>query len=713
MGRFARGLFCGLITLLAGAQLSFAQVGSTAQLTGTVRDSSGGVLPGATVVATQTATGFKREIVTDSSGLFVLSNLPIGPYRLEVSLTGFRTYRQTGIVLQVNANPEINVTLPLGQATETVSVQGAAPLVETRSPGIGQVIENERIEALPLNGRNAVDLITLAGAAVPQPALDATSRSMQGGKAIGVAGGQGFGVAYVLDGATHNNPYDNLNLPLPFPDALQEFRLETSSTTATNGMHSSAAVNAVTKSGTNVFHGDLFEFLRNHRFNATNRFNAVDPITGKRADDGLSRHQFGGTFGGPLRLDKIFFFGAYQGTRLRETPANLFAFVPTAAMRTGDFTQYASAACNTGGAVTLRPPFVGNQVNPARLSPAALSITEHLPSTTDPCGRYNYSQSRPQDEAQYLAKVDAQLSQNHSLFGRYMLTTVSWTPPLQLQPQNILVSSLGGRDNKAFAFTAGDTLVLSNNTVNAFRVAYNKTDIHRTHEQIGFSAPDVGVNIYSYLEKYLLVNVTGGGFQLGGGTESEATFQTPSYQISDDLTMVRGSHQYGFGASVAFWKSLSQANVRSPGQFTFNGSLTGLPLADFMTGSLSQLIQATPNGLDMQQLYVGLYAQDTWTLSPKVTLNYGVRWEPGLAQQIRNGAIYNFSVDRFSAGERTTQYANAPPGFLYPGDAGFTNDKAGMEDRWWQFSPASAWRGIRRATAGCRCEPDTRCRTIS
>ena len=143
---------------------------------------------------------------------------------------------------------------------------------------------------------------------------------------------------------------------------------------------------------------------------------------------------------------------------------------------------------------------------------------------------------------------------------------------------------------------------------------------------------------------------------------------------------MRGAHQFGFGGSVAYWTSLSQANVRSPGQFTFDGSITGLPLADFLTGRLQSLIQATPNSLDMQQWYLGLYAQDTWKLSPKATLNYGLRWEPGFAQQIRNGAIYNFSVDRFNNNIKTTQYANAPPGFLYPGDDGFVNGKAGMKD---------------------------------
>jgi len=688
MGRVLRACLPGIAALLLGASMATAQVGSTAQITGTVRDSSGAVLPGVDVTAVQTDTGFRRAAVTEASGLFVLSNLPVGPYRLDAMLSGFRSFQQTGIVLTVNANPEINITLSLGQVTETVSVQGATPLVETRSPGIGSVIENERIEALPLNGRNPVDLITLAGAAVPQPALDATSRSMQGGKAIAVAGGQGFGVAYMLDGATHNNPYDNLNLPLPFPDALQEFRLETSSTTANNGVHSSASVNAVTKSGTNTFHGDLFEFARNHKFNATNRFNAVNATTGKRADDGLSRHQYGGTFGGPLKTDRLFFFGGFQGTRLRETPADLFAFVPTAAMLAGDFTQYASPACTgTAAGATLRGPFVGNRIDPARFSPAALQIASHLPTTTDPCGRFNYSRSRPQDEQQYIGKVDMQLTPNHSVFGRVIETRVKWTPPLQLQPENVLVSALGGRDNKAHALTLGDTMVLTNNTVNAIRVAYNKTDIHRIHEPIGFSATDVGVKMYSYIQDYLLVSVTGGGFQLGGGTESEARFVTPTYQVSDDLTLVRGAHQFGLGGNVSWWKSLSQANVRSPGQFTFNGTITGLPLADFLTGSLAQLIQATPNSLDMKQLYLGLYAQDTWKLSSKATVNYGVRWEPGLAQQIRNGAIYNFSVDRFLAGTRTTQYTNAPPGFLYPGDPGFTNDKAGMENHWNQWSP--------------------------
>ena len=582
MRQALRHVIGGVCVVLLTAGIAWAQAGATAQINGTVRDTSGAVLPGVDVTVTQTDTNFTRSTVTDAEGNYLFSNLPTGPYRLQASLSGFRTFQRTGIVLQVNANPTIVIDMAVGEIAETVSVEAATPLVETRSPAVGQVIENDRIEELPLNGRNPTDLIVLAGAAVPQPALNATSRSMAGGQAFAVAGGQAFGVAYLLDGATHNNPYDNLNLPLPFPDALQEFRLETSTTNANNGMHSGASVNVVTKSGTNLLHGDLFEFVRNHRFNATNPFNAIDPATGERQGDGLSRNQYGGTLGGPIKTDRVFFFGAFQGTRLRETPADLFAFVPTAAMLAGDFTQYASAQCNTTGAVNLRAPFVNNRLNPALLSPAALKLTSHLPTTTDPCGRVTYSRSRPQDESQYVGKVDMQLSPNHSLFGRYMLTTSKWTPPFQLQPENTLVSSQGGRDNKAHSFTVGDTMVLSNATVNALRLAVNYTDVHRTHEPLGFDAPDLGIKTFTYIEDYLLVSVNNGGFQLGGGTESEARFKTPSFNISDDVTTIRGNHQFGFGGNVAYWTSLSQANVRSPGQFTFDGSITGLPLADFL-----------------------------------------------------------------------------------------------------------------------------------
>ncbi|PYR62481.1 MAG: TonB-dependent receptor, partial [Acidobacteria bacterium] len=358
-----------LATLLTAAPAR-AQL-ATAQINGRVTDSSGAVLPGATVTMMQTATGLTRSIVTDDTGSYLISNLPTGPYRLEIALQGFRTYVQTGLVLQVGATPTVNATLALGSLEEAVTVEAAAPIVDVRSAGISSVVELERIVELPLQGRQVTDLLVLAGAAVQT--AEATNRTSPGGVRISVAGGLPTGVGYTLDGATHNNPQENVNLPLPFPDALQEFRVATSGLTAQNGVHSAANVNAVTKSGTNRFSGNGFEFLRDHRFNATSPFAALGP-DGKRLDDGLKRNQFGGTLGGPIVKDRLFFFGAYQGTVLKQRPASNIAYVPTPTMLAGDLRDFASPACNGGRQVTLRAPYVNNQINPAQFSPAALNI---------------------------------------------------------------------------------------------------------------------------------------------------------------------------------------------------------------------------------------------------------------------------------------------------------------------------------------------------
>src|SRR5579862_7407416 len=340
--------------LLIGAFCSDAWSQATAQINGTVKDQSAAILPGVEITVTQTDTGAARNAVSDEAGSFVLPNLPIGPYKLEASLPGFRSYVQTGIVLQVNDKPAVNITLQVGQVSEQVEVQANAALVETRNAGVGQVIENQRILELPLNGRQATDLIVLAGAAVQTGT--STTRSWQGVPTISVAGGVDINTAFVLDGALHNNSYDNLAMPLPFPDALQEFKVETSAMAAQYGMYSGGTVSAVTKSGANDFHGDLFEFVRNDLFNARNFF-ATQHGT-------LKRNQFGGTLGGRIIQNKVFFFGGYQGTILRQDPASTVAFVPTPAMMSGDFTAITSPTCNRGRQINLTAPFVNNRLDP-------------------------------------------------------------------------------------------------------------------------------------------------------------------------------------------------------------------------------------------------------------------------------------------------------------------------------------------------------------
>src|SRR5262249_5445868 len=404
MWRIAPRVFLfSLVSILSSVTLS-AQ--STAQVSGAVRDQSGGVWPGVEVTMKQTATGLVRSVVTNETGSYVLPNLPIGPYRLEASLPGFRMFVQTGIVLQVNANPEINIVMEVGQVAETVEVQADAALVETRNTGVGQVIDNVRVMELPLNGRQVTELIILSGAAVGGGAQN-TPRNYPT-DIISVGGGSNDGLTFLLDGGVHNDPYGNQALPLPFPDALQEFKVETSAVPAQYGFHAAGAVNVVTKSGSNEFHGSIFEFVRNRIFNARNTF--------ATERDGLKRNQFGGVIGGPVVKNKLFFFGGLQTTLQRSDPKGNTTFMPTSQMLAGDWTTYASAACQSAGAMTLRAPFgtggfAPNTINPALFSKPAVELIRRLNVTPiDGCGKILFGRKTNADEWLPIAKVDYQLS---------------------------------------------------------------------------------------------------------------------------------------------------------------------------------------------------------------------------------------------------------------------------------------------------------------
>ena len=620
--RTVAGVTLGLLL----APPAFAQL-STAQLAGKVTDTSGAVLPGATVTTTQADTGAVRTVVTDAEGAYLVSNLSPGPYRLEVSLQGFRTYVQTGIVLQVAATPTINVSLALGDLQETVTVEAQAPLVDVRSAGVSEVVESERIVELPLQGRDVTSLLVLAGASVNTGSPN--SRSFAGGVNVAVAGGLPFGVAYLLDGAMHNDSQNNANLPLPFPDALQEFRVATTGLTAQNGMHSGASVNAITKSGANRFSGNLFEFNRDRRFNATDPFARV--VNGKRVDDGLQRNQYGGTIGGPIVRDRLFFFGGYQGTNVHQVPAGNISFVPTEAMLRGDFTAFASAACNGGTPLTLRAPFVNNQISPALFSPAAVKLVSYLPKADDQqCGQVTYAQPADRKQGQALGRIDVQLSSTHSLFGRYM-ATFDKAPAPYAQSNNVLtLAGGGGINNLAQSLTLGETTVLGANFVNALRVAFNRTSIHRGSPPF-FDPVDLGVkNFYTYRQDETVIAVTGGPM-ISAATATTGVFWTNSYQVADDVTLIHGRHQLGLGGSFAYWKSSQTSHARSGGSWMFNGQTTGRGLADLMIGAVGSLEHGVPNLLIMDMPYVGLYAQDAWRMADRLTLNYGVRWEIGRA----------------------------------------------------------------------------------
>jgi len=664
---------------------------STAQIAGIVTDASGGAVPGAEVKATQTDTGVARNVTTGADGYYVLSNLAIGPYRLEVSKSGFATYIQTGIVLAVADSPNIPVALKVGAVTEQVQVDANAALVETQNTGVSSVIETRQILDLPLNGRNPADLIQLAGGAVNYAALNASSRSMQGvlgGEAYAIAGGQPSGTTYLLDGALHENAYDNLNMPLPFPDALQEFKLETSALQADTGLHGGGTVNAVTKSGTNSFHGDAFEFLRNTDVDATNPF-AAKGSNGTRLGDGLKQNQFGGTAGGPIRKNKIFFFGAYEGTTVRQLPASNIAYVPNATMLSGNLQAFASPACNAGKQYNLAAPYVNNIVAPSLLNPAALKIAASLPTTTDPCGEITYQSAIHQNQYQLVGKGDYHFSDVNTIFLRYIATEESQTPPYAIIP-NILTTSTGGRNNLTQSAAVGDTYLFGSNKVNSFRVSFNRVAIDRSDKGF-YDAQTVGINSYSYIPDYLQLTMSGGGsFNIGSGVESTSTFHTDEYEVSDDFSIVKGAHQLSFGTRLAHWISSSNANVRSTGIYEFTGTAvapsTGLGMSDFLIGNMSLIDDAEPNTLFMGQWSVGFYAQDRWKIRPNLTMNIGLRYEPWFPQAINNKEVYTFSLSRFLSDTTSTTFPAAPPGLYFPGDPGF-NGLSGSNNHLKDFEP--------------------------
>src|SRR5580698_1041305 len=390
MKQISTGIVLAIFLSLGGGRVQ-AQSQSASQIQGVVTDASGSIVPEAQIKATQTDTGTVRTVTAEANGSYVLANLPIGPYRLEVTKPGFSAFVQTGIVLQVATNPTIDVILRVGAVNEQVQVVANALQVETEATGVGNVMENRRILELPLNGRLATDLIQLTGAVITQGVAGAGGFPNTGN--LVVAGAQSNGVGYFLDGSVFNNPWDNANMPFPFPDALQEFKVETSALTAQNGIHAGASINAVTKSGSNGFHGDAFDFFRNGDLNARNFFAPTR--------DTLKRNQYGGTIGGPIRKNKLFFFFGYQGTRTRQDPSTTNAFVPTPAMLTGDF-----SACPTAIPAALASQFSNGKISPTLFDPAAVKLAQALPPTSGPCGNTSYGLVTKINEGQFAIRAD-------------------------------------------------------------------------------------------------------------------------------------------------------------------------------------------------------------------------------------------------------------------------------------------------------------------
>lgn len=678
-GLFVRRLCSFLVftaLLLSTSFFAHAQTAGTASIQGTVTDPTGAAIANAQVTFTNTATHASRSTATDGAGIYSLPNIPVGAYSLTVAAQGFQGYTRTG-VLEVGNNVQINPALTIGSSSEHVEVQATGAALDTETSTFKQVIDQKRITELPLNGRQATQLILVSGGAVNAPANDINgSKTYANTPVIAVAGSQGIYNNYVLDGGSHVDTFTNTNLPYPFPDALREFSVESNSLPARNGLHPGSLVNVVTNSGTNQLHGTVFEFLRNNIINANNFFST--------SKDTLKRSQFGGTLGGKILTDKMFFFGGYQGTRNRQTSSATGYCVPTAAELSGDFSQMggncAQNASNIIDPVTGANISSTRKISPAELSPQALKLASMLPlSQADQYGRVNVSLPANSTEDQFIGRIDYTFNQKHNLFGRYFLT--NYTAPAYFSPTNLLLTTIAGNGERVQSFTLGDTYIVTPHLVNTFHGTYARRRNNRGPTAGGINATNVGVDMYDYVPNDFRLSITN-GFSIGCGTCSPGFFNTNTEDFSDDIDYVHGKHQFAFGGEILRTGQNTQAGYLQNGSFNFGGFASGVngaqgePMLDFLTGRMTSIgastgfSQSKAQQTAYRQTTFGVYAQDTYHFSPRLTANFGVRWEPEFIpiDNYHRGSSFNQAA--FIAGQHSTVYVNAPAGSFYYGDPG-------------------------------------------
>lgn len=654
-------------SLFLASHRSFAQAVANATIHGTVQDSSGAAVPGTQVKATQVDTGYTQTTVSGADGLYSIPNLPVGPYKLDFTSQAFKSYTQSGIVLQVGNNVQINAVLQVGSVSEHVDVNADAAMVQTQDTSVSQVIDQRRIVDLPLNGRQATDLILLSGGAAQPPNGSRVITTHDYATAVGVsvAGGQINGNNYLLDGADHNDSHSNVNMPFPFPDALQEFSVQTNGVSARYGLHPGSVVNVVTKSGTNQIHGTLFEFVRNGVFNARNYF--------ATSRDSLHRNQFGGTVGAPIIRNKLFMFTGFQATRVTTAPPQTTSYVPTQAALNGDFSVLESAQCQSNGkAKQLGGPFIGNRVSPSAFNTPALNLLKLIPVSSDPCGKIVYAIPNPNNENQSVTRVDWAQSSKHTILGRYFID--DYANPA-FYSNNLLTTTRSALDQRAQSAVIGDQYTFSPTFINNVHLGFSRLAVNRK-QPAGMPSPTtLGVNMYNVTNDFIDLAVSS-HFSVGGGSNAPASFIRNQWQVADDIDWMIGRHHLSMGAEYITGQ-MDENNLQyANGEFSFNGNFTGDALADFMLGNLYSVIDSNYARVDLRQKYIGVYFEDGYQITPRLNVHAGIRWEPFLPEHDALARGNHFDMTAFQSNQKTGVYNNAPPGLFFYGDKGIPKSYA-------------------------------------
>jgi hypothetical protein len=666
-----RAVLCLLVAALLPVALAAQAV--TGTILGVITDSTGSVMPGTTVTLTNTGTGLVRAVTTDANGEYTAPSLPTGKYTVKAELSGFKTVTVPDVTLGVDQHLRYNLKLEVGAVEESVTVTGSSPLIQTSTSELGTTVSEEQIKTLPLNGRNFVNLTrTVPGVVrgVPGANIDgAGSLAWRASASFSANGQRPRDNNYMLDGVDNNETWLQTVVLFPSVDALDEFKLQTSTYSAEFGRSLGGVVNLQIKSGTNAMHGSAFEFLRNSKFDENNYFN---DLAGRPKPD-FSQHQYGGTIGGPLIKDKTFYFFDYQGYRVNQG-ASYLSTVPSAKMRAGDFSELNRIIYDP----LTHLPFPGNIIPANRFDPAAKNILNQLIPDPDTAGtrsasgqiinNYLINPTLERQDNQIDLKVDHMLSSSNRFFGRYSYEKTHRILPATLPHGDAgFTFGAGEGDIKAQGFAFNDTHTFSSNVLNEFRAGWSSIKFFMTSIDYGTNIAQTvgipGINLGETTSAMSQIMFNNGGMRnLGANANQPLITNQNDFQIFDNVTRVLGKHTVKAGGSFTH-RSREILNADTiVGRFDFNQNLTsscagitsgctaaansGFDVASFLLGYASNASRTLfdPGTYTEMRPEFAAYMQDDIRLTSRLTINAGLRWDMYVPWVEKDNKQSNFDV---------------------------------------------------------------------
>jgi len=663
-----------LLLALAAASL-LAQ--STGQINGAVYDSSGAAVAGASVRGVNHLTGLVFTATSDDNGRFILPRLPIGDYQVEVTRDGFRPFKSPSFRLDAEATRQVEAKLELGQLSEAITVGGSVSVVETVGATIKETVDERRITELPLNGRNALQLVRL----VPGAVSSGGNNGLGQNEGISVNGARGTANNYLLDGGDNNDPQLNTASLIPNPDALEEFSIQTNNFSAEFGRNSGAIINATTKSRTNEFHGSAYEFLRNDALDSRAFFGLQK---GK-----LRRNQFGGSIGGPIVKNRTFFFASYEGLRERQAATFSGLVTATPAQRAGDFSALARRPTDPNA---NNAPFPNATIPASRIDPAALAFLDKLqvPLPNSSGNRYVWNRPANENADQIIARVDHVLKPSQRISGRVFQSASAANNTAGLP----VLRAQNAFDN--WNIQGQHTWTLSPSLLAVGQFTGNQTKIDRGPLPVGsgegVSYKDLGINVGRGAPESsgltLVPHYRGQGTGYWNlNQDNLVTIDRRTYQGTYNLSWIRGRHQLKFGGEIRYSYSDRVTGNGIDPQFNFDGRFANEPFADFLLGRPFNFMQGSLRINQNANCSPSLFVQDDIKLTSNLNFSLGLRWEPYLPFYAKNDEL-----TVFRPGQKSTVYPTGPTGLLYVGDAGV--QRGGTRTDWNNLAPRAglAWR---------------------